>query len=280
MTRNAAGTGLKGPSRQREEYVEEHEQNTLLARWAKEIQKVARKAEKDWPGLVEADDIFQEVCIHILEAPGTQRDLAEMDDSRRYRTLHKIAQRLASKARDDYYLFSGSFRYSVAEVDELLKLGEYAFLAVGIESSWNVGDVVSMGGDHSDPTARAALDGIQKEYLRKDLRAALEKMQRSSRPYFDILVRKFVSQERGMDSTERSRLERALVELTNEMNHSHKQQHAGELVPYKSLGDGPGTRKAISNSTARYVSKEGYDSDYYPAPSHLRDNHIENEVWE
>lgn len=260
--------------------METQVRDKLLARWAKEIQKVARKAENDWPGVVEADDIFQEVFLHIIESPKTVEDLVEMDDSNRYRTLHKIAQRLASKARDDYDLFSGNFRYSVAEVEDLLKLGEYAFLAVGIESSWNVGDVVSMGGDHSDPVAGAALDGIRKEYLRKDLGSALEKMRRANQQYFDILVRKFVSQERGMDSTERSRLERALVELTNEMNHSHKQQHVGELVPYKSLGDGPGTRKAISNSTARYVSKEGYDSDYYPAPRHLRDNHIEKEVWE
>ncbi|MGZ6054502.1 MAG: hypothetical protein ACXWOV_02860 [Isosphaeraceae bacterium] len=271
-------------SKNREESVETQEINDRLASWMKDIQRVARKAEVDWPDVVEADDVVQDTCVKILEAPGTVQDLAAMDKDSRYQTLHKIAQRIASQKRDDDAVFSGNFRYSVGEVEKLVKqvgrywngTGESPFTVSGLASSWSVGDVISTGrGDHSDPTSNAALDGIEKASMRKDLLTAFEKL---NPRYLDVIVRRHVNGERGFSEAEQKRIERALVELTHEMNHSYKRQHTGKLEPGNSLGDGPGTRRAISNSTARYFSKEGWDSDYMPAPSHLRDNHIEPEV--
>lgn len=258
----------------------------MIDDWMKDIRKIARKVEYDWPGVVEADDIVQEVCLHILERPGTQRDLSEMDHNSRYRTIHKIAQRIASQERDAYDVFSGNFRYSVDEVERLVReagrfWGDEAgspFSPGSLSASWSVGDIVSTGrGEHSDPTADTALGNLQRESTREDFIAALGKLNPG---YLDVIVRRHVHGETGMNSTERSRLERALVELTHEMNHARKRQHEGKFEPGKSLGDGPGSRRAISNSAARFISKDSWDADYFPAPGYLRNNSIEKEVWE
>ena len=239
--------------------------------WIKEIEKASRKAANDWPGVAEAEDIDQEVWVKILEAPGTQRDLAEMDDNARYQTLHKLAQRVASKERNDYSRFSGNFRYSVSEVRSLLEsAGDPEASELG--SSWSTGDYTRSGGEHSDPTADAALRNIQLSTSQKELAAALGDLKESNSRQYDALVQRFVEGKvphRDDDSTV-SLIKRGVVSVTNKMNHAHKRNHS----------EGTPIRKAISNSTARYLSKEGYDADYMPAPSHLRDNHIEKEVWE
>src|SRR5262245_39788515 len=128
---------------------------SVITDWAKDIQKVARRASNDWPGVIEEEDLVQEIYLHILEAPGTERDLAGMGDNARYQTLNKIAQRITSRERDNVDRFSGNFRYSVDEVRALL--GSVGDLSVpGVGSSWKVGDGTKSGGGHADPTATAA----------------------------------------------------------------------------------------------------------------------------
>lgn len=88
-----------------------------------QVTKAARSVAYQWPGVIEADDLEQEVHLHILSSPGTQRDLDEMDEVSRYRTVSKIAHRIASQERTDYDYYKGSYRYSLKEVKDLLDDG-------------------------------------------------------------------------------------------------------------------------------------------------------------
>ena len=253
----------------------------VIESWSKEIRKVARRAELEWPGIADAEDIEQEVYLHILERPGTQRDLAEMDDLSRYRTLHKIAQRIASNERTKLDRFHGNFKFSVDEVRSLLEsLRDREKAELG--SSWSDQEYTASGGGHSDPTANMALENVRVSESQKQLAAAMKSLKHDNERQYDALIKRFVMgiYPERRTSSEYDLINRGLISVTNRMNNGHKRSHVGEPVPGKSLGDGPGTRKAISNSTARYLSKEGWDADYMPAPAHLRDNHIEPEVWD
>lgn len=272
-------------------------ENAVINDWMRDIQKVARKAEADWPGLVEAEELVQDICIKVLESPATVAGLSAMDSDDRYRTLHKISQRLASKARTDYARFSGTFRFSVVEVRALLESAGDPENG-SMKSSWSTGDYTMSGGAHSDATADAALKNLPVSEGRKLLRQALSELKSSNIRQYDVLVERFVEEKTPRDQAQRDMINRALISVTTKMNHGHKREHtkgkfftvkspAGKDVRYpenpkpgESLADGVGTRKALSNSTARYLSKEGWDADYTPAPSHMRDNHTEPEVWD
>lgn len=267
--------------------------------WDSEIRKVSRKAAANWP-VVEEDDLVQEVYLHILESPKTYRDLKAMPRDNRYQTLHKIAQRLASKERDDYARFSGDFQYSVDEVRSMLESLGDGSQASKIRSSWSTGDYTMSGGGPSDPTADAAIGNARVSEAQKQLSAALKSLKVSNKRQYDAVISRFVFGEvpDRKNTALFELISRGVMSLTDKMNHSHKREFTGDKFitvktrsgktvryldspePGKSLGDGPGSRRAVSNSTARYLSKEGWDADYMPAPSHLRDNHIEPEVWE
>ena len=250
-------------------------------KWQREVEKVARRAVRDWPDVVEQEDLVQEIWVHILRSPATQESLTKMDDNDRYRTLHRIAQRIASKERDDFEVFTGNFRYSVGEVKELLVLGELAFQDRELGSSWSVGSVGTTG-EHSDHTASSALDNLRQETVSKDLSSALESLRAANQDQYEALVARFVD---GVVPGKHNKalgamVSRALTSLTNRMNRAHKRQHVGELVPGKTLGDGPGTRKAISNAAAHVTSSRQWDGDYQHAVPHLRDNVSTPEVWD
>ena len=265
-----------------------------LEDWSNEIAKVSKKAETEWPNVLPAEDIAQEVYLHILESPKTLTDISDMDDVSRYRTLHKIAQRIVSKERNDYERFSGNFRFSVDEVKSLLE--EAADPDAEIGSSWKTGDYTSSGDGPSDPTAVAALDNIKVSHSRMLLSEALKDLSRSNELQYSALINRFVFQQvpASKDSASRMLIDRALHSITTKMNHLHKRNHTGVGVRYnpltkrneddyrpgQTLGDGPGTRSVVSNSTARFLTKQSWDADYTPAPSQLRDNHIEPEVWD
>lgn len=249
-------------------------QNKVADGWLEDIRRVSRKAARDWPGVVEAEDVAQEVLVKVLEAPATQRDLAEMGTSSRYQTLHKIAQRIASQERDDYDRFSGRFRYSVDEVRSLLETaGDPERSELG--SSWSTGDYTRYGGMHSDASVGSALRNIGLSNAQQQLASAMAELKVSNERQHDALVSRFVygNVPPHEDGATRKVIERALISVTNKMNHAHKRSHINRT-------DGPGTRKPVKASTARYLTKEGWDADYTPAPAHLRDNHIEKEVWE
>jgi hypothetical protein len=233
--------------------------------WTRDIKRVARKASFDWPGVTDEDDLAQEIHLHILERPGTQEDLAEMDSNARYRTLHKIAQRIASRERVDYEHYSGNFRYAVNEVRAALAAGAMRETERGLSSSWSTEDYVDSVNLDKDPVlGRVALE--------QDLRIGLKAVAAVNSRYYEVLRKRYLLGE-DLFTGDRTVLSRALSLLATKMNHAHKRQH--EARP-----DGPGTRGTVSRSKARWLLKEGYDSDYVPARGEQRNNQREKEIWE
>lgn len=196
-----------------------------------DIKKAARSVAFDWPGVVEAEDIEQDIWEHILVSPNTARDLLAMEPTPRYRTISKIGHRIASQERDDYDHFSGNFRYSVNEVKSLLSRGALAAVH-SVQSGWSSDEVVSRGGEFAD-TVNMMVS------METDLKRAMDKLKETTPQYHNILIRKYLRGEYLESGADKKRASLALGALTDNMNSSHKRLHAERP-------DGPGTRKLES----------------------------------
>lgn len=173
------------------------------------IKRAAKSVSYQWPGVIEADDLEHEIHLHILESPGTQRDLDEMDEVSQYRTLSKIGHRLASQERIDYDYYKGSYKYSVKEVKDLLADGAITEQQERFSSS-----VV-------------------------DLR---ESMLDLPDQYHDAIVERYVElTPTAGDKQYEDALRRGIESLVDGMNKLHKRKYSERL-------DGPGTRDQADTS--------------------------------
>jgi hypothetical protein len=224
------------------------------------IKKAAKFVSYQWPGVIEADDAEQALYVHLLERPGSIQKIQEMDYRAQYRAIVGMANQIASAERSDYAYYKGSYRYSVSEVKGLL--GGGALQQAELDPDVQTYDSESgkpAGGESKPPVDAAVLD----------LRAALDLLRGRNTLQADAIVSRFLFD----DAPDKDVLSRGVESLTNEMNRVHRTAHT-------SRDDGPGTRQPVRRESARYVSKSHWDADYTPAPAHLRDNHIEPEVWE
>src|SRR5690606_39941674 len=97
------------------------DKNEAVTELYPEIQRAAKKIANEWPDVVEADDLTNDIVIRLLEGnKGYAVSLREMEIPQRTKTLNMIASQLASEARDTYEYFHGNFRYSLEVARELL----------------------------------------------------------------------------------------------------------------------------------------------------------------
>jgi hypothetical protein len=184
-----------------------------------DVRKAARIVAYQWPTIVEAEDVEQEIYVRLLSSPASvDKLLDDFDAKNRVSALISMGHQIAAKERTDYEVFSGNFRYSVNEVKKLL-------------------------------TNRK--NGIGKSTTGADLEAGMERLRQKNNTYHELIQRRYVLGER-IEGSESSALSRALTALATHMNHYHKKQHAER-------SDGPGTRKAISSERARWISNNQYN---------------------
>jgi hypothetical protein len=131
---------------------------------------------------------------------------------------------LAKKERTDYNYFKGSFKYCVDEVKGMLKSGALS----GSSGRFN--------GDQMD------------------LVEALEVLRERSPQYVNAVRERYVAGVVPKEKSDENALRNALTALTAEMNQAHNRNHMQR-------DDGPGTRKAVSNEKARWLSKGNYDDE-------------------
>jgi hypothetical protein len=229
------------------------------------IKKAAKFVAYQWPGVIDADDAEQALYLRLLESPGSVARIKEMEDDRaKYRAIVGMANQIASKERSDYAYYKGSYRYSVAEVQGLLKAGALR----GAELDPDVQTYDSEGGK---PKAGRSAPPVDSAVL--DLRKAFDLVRDRNSRYADAITKRYLFDEYPETQIEKNDQHRGEESLAHEMNRVNRTAHA-------SRDDGPGTGKVLTREQARWASKEGWDADYSPVPSFKRDNHIEKEVWE
>jgi hypothetical protein len=221
--------------------------NHMLGVLLPQIRKAARTVAAGWPGVVEQDDMEQELSLHLLEREGVLQRLFDSEDKERMQALIWWGNQIAKKERADFEVFSGNFRYSVNEVKRLLEDG----LLKGVhdsngESSWSSADYVNSG--------ESVEDTVLTRYTTElDLKHGMNNLADRNKNQASLIVRRhLLGQE--LQNNERARLSDAVKSLTDEMNRSYKKQHHDRP-------DGPGTRTVISNAAAAAITATQYNGD-------------------
>lgn len=188
---------------------------------AKAVHYAARATQDEWPGIVEADDVEQDIWVRLLESPGSAERLADMNDRDRKVSLNKIGRQLAIEERSSHEWFSGQVHYSTDDVREMLEAGALVNEGfMGDDDRLDFGEgVISLR--EANPNFVSALWDRYEETEETRI--------------FDL-----------DSSTNRDRIARAVRKLTNFMNGSQKARNENHT--------GPGSRKAISNADARHIT--------------------------
>lgn len=168
------------------------------------VQRAASTAAYKWHGLMEADDIEQELWVEILDSPATAGKLEDSDEDLVTDLLARMADRICIKERDAYEHFSGQFRYSVNEAKTVV---EAFFLRSGEELMIDLVDV----------------------------EVAFDRLSETNPNYADAIFRRYALGESQSAEPGASHLKRGLLKLTDYMNRNFKDRA-------REHRDGPGTR--------------------------------------
>lgn len=234
----------------------EHE---LVLKLAPSIKAAARTVSFQWPGVMNADEIEQQLYVKLLESPGTVLKVLAFESKVVDRFITRMGHQIASQERTDYSHYKGAYNYSAHEVKKLLKSGglkEQSIQAQTFEEKVSAG---------KEPTTQIPVQVT-------DLRAALVRVSEKNEPYASAIINRFRLDEYPANKSEENALSRGIEALVNEMNRVRR-------VGHDERRDGPGTRSPIDSEAARNLSDSQWDS-YLPLPAHHRDNSIEKEVWE
>jgi hypothetical protein len=216
-----------------------------------EVTKAAKAVAFQWPGIVEADDLEQDITLHLLDRPGSvEKLLRDFDDRQRLNAIIKIGHQIAAQERTDYDLFSGNFRYSVNEVKQILEDRVLHNESPELGSNWSVADYTSTGGEFAD-TVNTKLA------TETDLRRGMAHLRKVNSKYAEAIESRYLRDEviPRDDRAQKTLLSRALTSLTTQMNRSYKRQ-------FVERPDGPGTRRAMTNAAAYVKSNQQYSGGF------------------
>jgi len=191
-----------------------------------DIKKAAQRVSKKWPQVTTEDDLFQDLVVHFLEAPGSLEKLAGLSPSDRLARLVAIGHERASGARDTLEVFSGQFTYSVDEVRKLAERGAV------------LGEV---------PGFNAAV---------VDFQASLALLKSRNRDYWSVIVDRYAEgKEASSIAAERVLLQRAMDSLTTLMNRAR----ATQRYEYTNGGQHRNNKRALNQSDLDYSGEGRYD---------------------
>jgi hypothetical protein len=194
-------------------------------------ERIAKEIAREWPG-IEADDIQQEILLHVLE-PENNFESNEYDEQTLTAVLRTIGTRYANGERYAYTFNSAQYVYTPAEVRALL---EEAFFD---PACWE--DAPRKEVDHR---LNVAGGGVSVALM--DLREAFYKLG----PSIQDTIRKRYATAEELSATERMRITRGVEAMTRSLNRF--------VADRGSDHDGPGSRSAMSNAKAQAVTKNHY----------------------
>jgi len=217
--------------------------DTAISKLDRLIKKAARSVAYQWPTVVDRDEVYQMIYERLLESKGSVYKILKMEPDEQYRAIVGIGHQLASQERAAYDVYKGAYRYSVQEVKSVLAAG------ILIEEF-----------DYWQDTVHDLMEG-------------LEALVKRTPQYVDAILLRYAEFESVTDKSQKDALSNGITALTTEMNKSNKRRFA-------TRDDGVGTRKVTTREQSRWESKDSWDADYAPAPSHMRDDATEPEIWQ
>jgi hypothetical protein len=161
-----------------------------------DMKSAAARVARKWSQVTSEEDLFQDLVVHFLEAPGSLEKLAELPANKRLARLVAIGHERASKSRDDLEVFSGQFNYSVDEVRKLAERGA----ALDLVDGYNGASV--------------------------DFQASLGELKKKNRDYWSVVVERYVNGTKFDRESNEAKyvLPRAMESLTTLMNRARATQ--------------------------------------------------------
>ena len=219
--------------------------NQMIAEIADDVKRAARITAREWADVIDADDAEQEIWLRLLDSSKSYlSQVHELEKETRQALLVKIGHQVGMKYRDDYELFSGNHRYGTYQVRDLLEAGVLDRVADESLAVWELPESVVRQIERTDNETLTEMI---------DLFEGLKDLARRNPKYAALIsaVYRDGDQEILTSATERKNLTRAVDALTVSMNNYHRRK----VAEYE---EGIGTRKAISNEKARFISQRQY----------------------
>ncbi|WP_144311929.1 RNA polymerase sigma factor [Actinopolyspora erythraea] len=192
------------------------------------VDKAANAVAFEWPGVVDAEDLRQDIWVRLLESPKWQENVRDADPALKVDILKRLATQIASDCANDYERFSGNAFYGTNHVRYLLESG-----------------VLTIDRDELSTTSETLTEFI-------DTHDAYAALQSRSPQYSEIIWQCFVLKTFDKNtSTARSQLSRAVRAMTDLMNQANRRR----VAEYE---HGPGSRAVVSNEKARMLSQQTY----------------------
>ncbi|WNM66879.1 helix-turn-helix DNA binding domain protein [Mycobacterium phage Milcery] len=188
------------------------------------IRRAAKSVAFQWPGIVEQEDVEQEIWAHLLARESTLEKVSEMESRAQYRAIVGIGHQIASQERTDYDHYKGSYTYAVEDVKNLLKRG----------------------------VLTTKVDGFDAAVV--DLMEGLEKLVVKTPQYVEAIISRYADEEVPSTKSGKNQLSRGLEALTKAMNQSAR-------VQFATRDDGPGTRGQVS--TEDHYEGNDFDFDSF-----------------
>ncbi|SHN24275.1 hypothetical protein [Streptomyces yunnanensis] len=200
---------------------------------------------KKFPGSVEADDLTQGVMERFIECENAARKLLDSGDVGGDRTIFKalliMANQVASAEVNRHRQFHGNFSYTTDHVRKLLASGLLIKAEDGNMFEAQLNSLTTGRKSKKDFVTRVNVDD------KIDLERGFTQLTRGQR---EVIVRRYVDGD-TLNNVERRDLTRAVEALTIRMN--------GSAALNKADHDGPGSRRAITNASARAITGNSYD---------------------
>ena len=162
-----------------------------------QVKKASRIASSHWHGLLDADEIEQEIWLEIAESKATAEKLRDADKDLLVDLLIRLGERICIKERNDYEVFTGNFHYSVNEVKAMAPV------------------ILTFQGNETEEVMDF-LDG-------------LELLKTHWPEYADAIIKRYAHDEYMSTKQEKNYLSNGLTKLTDLMNKSRREAYAEQL---------------------------------------------------
>ncbi|GAA1585722.1 hypothetical protein GCM10009764_06080 [Nocardia ninae] len=157
----------------------------------KKVQKLIARAGsavvREWPGVIDAEDLGQELWLWILRSRSVQDKLTASDDYLSYRLLVQHGHKIAAAEAEKNVRFATNVQYSTEDV-------------------------------------RKALEGeLRWAELLDDLTSAMEVIREKHPQYADAIRKRFGEKQKGVDY---NAVKRGVIAITDEMNRQARVKRA------------------------------------------------------